>query len=256
MPPEKTEQEKFLDEVGAEQNVDIFDQPLIPEKEEGGSKKEDATDEVKEADAETLRNRRERRLTAKLEAERASAIQLAEQLRIANSRNQSREETSKDYLKDAERIYGTDTPEGIQATELLKNILRGLEKSSRESSLEDLRAEQRKEREEARKAEMEVENMLEEIEEDHNVDLTANTAVRTGFLKLLEKMSPKDADGNIIQYADHQAVWDVYQSRTTKKTDTRAKDTSSRSMVQSGASANANEQQDAVAKFLSDNGII
>jgi len=243
---EKTEQQKFLEET--EQSTDIFEQPLEPEKVPEGEQKP-------EVDEENLRNRRERRLASKLEAERQAGIQLAAQLQAERQLRESTSNPEKDYLKNIERIYGTDSPEATQATELLKNALRGLEESASERAYTRLQEEQRKEREEMKKAEQQIETMLEELEEEHNVDMTSNAQTRTAFLKLMERMSPKDADGNIIAYADHHAVYEMYQSKM-QKTENRAKELSSRSMTQSGASKDSTLQSDALTRTLIENGII
>jgi len=68
-------------------------------------------------------------------------------------------------------------------------------------------------------------------------------------------MSPKDANGKIAQYADHHAVWEVYQSRV-QKPDTRAKDLASRAMTPSGQSQPSTIQDDATARYLRENGLI
>lgn len=72
---------------------------------------------------------------------------------------------------------------------------------------------------------------------------------------MLEKMSPKDDEGNVIHYADHNAVWDILQSKN-QKPDTRAKDLSARSMVQSGASQETKLTSTALERQLREEGII
>jgi len=243
MPP-KTEQEKFLEE-NQEMSPDIFAETPEPEKEE----------ETPVVDEENLRNRRERRLNARLEAERLAGIQMAAQIKAKDDLLKLQKESDPDYLKNVERIYGTDSPEAQQATELLKSTLRGLEESATERAYSRLKEEQDRAREEERKAETELNSMLEEIEDEYKTDLTTNTQTRTAFLTLLEKMSPKDADGNIIAYADHHAVYEMYQSRT-KKPENRAKDLASRTMNQGGASKESTLQNDSQARYLIENGFI
>lgn len=265
----KTEQQKFLDQFQAPNDNDPFAQFNTPNSEEEGEKKGEEgeggekSEEQKEADEQELRNRRERRLAAKLEAERKSAMELAELLRQERERNSSRErETDSDYIKSVERIYGTDTPEAKEATEILKNTLKGLESSARKAALEDFKEIQRQEREAERKAAEELNNMLEELEDDYKVDLTGNTQARQNFLKLLEKMSPKDEHGQITQYADHHAVYEIFKTQSTQKPNTKAREIANRSMTQSGQSATGNQASphgdldEATVKYLIEHDLI
>jgi len=96
--------------------------------------------------------------------------------------------------------------------------------------------------------------MLESVEDEFNVELSKPQ--QKGFLELLEKLSPKDKQGNVIAYADPSAVWEEYQSRTKKKPDTRAKDLSSRSMTTSQTSKESTLNNDATERFLKENGIL
>lgn len=258
------ETQKFLED-SEEKKVDIMDMPLDggevskPTATEDAATTDDENAEDPEKQTDEVKNRRHRRLEERLQAERESNIALNARLQtIAEAKKGSGEEA--DFLKGVDRIYGTDTPEAVAATELLKNTLRGLHDSAKQSALEEVRAERQKEVEAQRKADQEVSHMIEEIDEDYNVDLssTGNERLRKGFFSLLQKMSPKDADGNITQYADHTAVWEAFQAQmnSKKSTENRAKDLASRSTTQSGASAGAKTQDDAATKWLKENGII
>jgi hypothetical protein len=257
---------KFLED-SEEKKVDIMDMPLdggeattaatTTEEDENASGDEKTEDP--EGQPDEVKNRRHRRLEERLQAERESNIALNARLQaIAEAKKGSGEEA--DFLKGVDRIYGTDTPEAVAATELLKNTLRGLHDSAKQSALEEVRAERQKEIEAQRKADAEVTRMIEEIDDDYGVDLssTGNERLRKGFFSLLQKMSPKDADGNITQYADHGAVWEAFKAQmdSKKPTENRAKDLASRSTTQSGASAGAKTQDDAATKWLKENGII
>lgn len=248
---EKSELQQFIDDT-TQQPQDIFEQPLTPEQGDG-----EQSQRVSAEEEETnLRNRRERRLAAKLQQEREAGIELAARLRAITEAQQLREAPDAEHLQAVERIYGTDSPEAKEATQLLKHALQGVEERATERALAVLREEQEAAEQQVAQAEHEVDAILEEIEDEYNTDLTSNNAARTAYLKLLERMSPKDQDGNITQFADHHAVWEVYQSRKERQVDTRAKDLSARSMVQSGASKDSTIQEDATARYLRENGII
>lgn len=248
----KSELQQFIDDTTQPQ--DIFEQPLNPE--QGGGEQQGDAGYSSEDDETKLRNRRERRLAAKLQQEREAGIEMAARLRAITEAQQLRQDPDADTLQSIERIYGTDSPEAKEATQLLKNALQGVEERATERAIALMREEQQAAKQQVAQAEQEVESILEELEEEYNIDLTTNDTARASYLKLLERMSPKDRDGNITQFADHHAVWDVYQSRQKPPVDNRAKDLSARSMVQSGASKDSTIQEDATARYLRENGII
>lgn len=239
------EQSKFLADLEPKEGDNLLDQPIIPITED---KKEEPED-----DGMKLRNRREKRLAEKLEAERESSIRLAERLATITEAQKFKEDTDGDYLKGIEKIYGTETPEAVTATELLKSALKGVGEKATERALVQFREEQAKANEAVKNEEKALDSMIEEIEDESNAILTDSQ--KKGFFSMLEKMSPKDKDGNVIAYADHHSVWEMYQSKTVK-TENRAKDLSSRSMVQSGASKESKLVDDSTARYLSENGII
>lgn len=247
------EQEQFLKDLENDQTqgLDILEQPLTPEPE----KEEAETDDEGGFGGEIEpKNRRERRLMRKLQEERESAIFMAGKVESMTEAARTVTEES-DYLKAVEQIYGNDTPEKQVATELLKKAIVGARDDAKRQAIEELRAERQKEIEETRQAESELDNVLEDIEDTYDVTLTE--AQERAYFGLLERMSPKDRDGNVIGLADPHAVWDVFKDRLQKKgTDNRAKDLSARSMVQSGTSKESTLTDDSQARFLRENGII
>lgn len=240
------ETDLFLNET---KEPNVMTDPLEPQveipKEEEGNELEDA---------EEAKNRRERRLLAKLKDEREANIAMAARLEALSEANKFRSETDADYLKTVERIYGTDTPEAKTATELLKDALRGLEKNATERALESFREAQRAEAQKLRDEERRLDGFVEEIEDTYGVNMSSD--MQKGYFKMLEKMSPKDNDGNIVEYADPHSVWEVYSEKLQKGASNRAKDLASRSITPSGASNNAKVVDDATLAFLKEQGII
>lgn len=246
------EVEKFLEDTNADTTkVDVLDAPLIPdgsEKTGEGEGKEEEGDELKP------KNRRERRLLKQLQDEREGSSFLAGKLQAREEAKTAVNEES-DYLKSVERIYGTDTPEAQIATDLLKKAFVGARDDAEERAYNRIKGEREQDAKAFADADTELDNMLEELEDEHGVEL--NEAQETAFYKLLEKMSPKDKEGNVIAYADADSVWEIFSEKLTKaKPDNRAKDMSSRSMTTSGASKDSNLNDDAHTRFLRDNGII
>ncbi len=246
------EQEQFLKELEVNETQGPFEAPLNPETE---TKVEEKEEEVPES----IKNRQHRRLEAKLREERESNIALAARLEALSEARKFAEGTAQSSFEEkAARIYGNATPENAAATELLITALKEAKEDAKREALEALREEHRLAQEEEKKETGRLDSMLEEIEDEHGIDLSTpqSAELRKGFFKMLEKLSPKDSDGNIIQYADHHAVWEELQSKLSKKTDTKAKDLASRSMVRSGANVESNLSQSTEEKWLRENGLI
>lgn len=254
------ETEQFLKDLEKDGTEDPFGQVQeeVTEEETTTETTETPDEDDPEAQPESVKDRRHRRLEERLAAERESNIKLNARLEAIAEAKKATDPSSPEYLKNVERLYGTDSPEAIAATELLKQTLLSIKDEAKREALEDLREERRREQDELKKEESKLDGMLEEIEDETGTDLTSAKAeaTRKGFFKLLEKMSPKDSEGNIIAYADHHAVWEAYQSRNQKKPDTRAKDLAARTATKSGASAESTLQDDATLRFLKENNLI
>lgn len=242
------EAETFLEEFDQKQNDPFaFLEETTPET----APVAEPTEEVP-SDPEP-RNRRERRLMEKLQSEREAAIALAAKLDVITSSQQTRSEQSQ-FAEVARKIYGDSTPELREATELLITAISGAKEEAKREALAEWQSLQSKQQEEVKNAEKRIDTMLEEIEDERNIDLSDGPH-RTGFLQLLEKMSPKDKNGNIIEYADHYAVWDVYQS-TIKKPVNPAKEMAARAMTQGGATGQSTLTNEVHDRWARENGLL
>lgn len=263
------ETEQFLHDLENDQQsqgVDVLEQPLVPTGATGGTSPEEedddqgatgTTEDVDDDDDENFKpkNRRERRLLRKLQAERESSIYLSGRLEARSEAERALTTEESDYLKGIERIYGTDSPESQLATDLLKKAITGMGKDAEERAYQRMVAERQQELAEEQEAQAELDGFLEDIEDTYDVSLS--DAQQRGFFQLLQKMSPKDRQGNVIDYADPHAVWEIFQERMQKKpTQNRAKTLASRSMTQSGATKESTLKDDATARFLRENSII
>lgn len=244
------EQENFLKELEQDVNsFDILDKPLNVE--------EQATTETEEEPEnvdEDIKNRRHRRLEAKLQAEREANIAMAAKLEaLSEASRMNRNNEPAEYLKAVEKIYGTDSPEALAATELLQNALKSVKEEAKREALELYEEREKARQAEIRREEETLNSMVEDIEDNYNVIFTPE--LQKKFFKQLEKLSPKDENGNVIQYADHRSVWEEFSSKQVKPVNP-AKALSSRSMTQSGASTESKLQDDVHLRFLKENGII
>lgn len=249
-----SEQTEFLKDLEVTEE-DVLEQPL--ETEETGEKPIEAEESKESQETEMkLKTRRERRLSEKLQAEREANIDLNARLQTISEAKKAVGEEA-DYLKKVERIYGNNTPEAKEATEILKEVLRDVHQSARrealEESLQKFNEQRDSEAKETAKEEQNLEEMLENLEDEHNADFS-DTNTRKGFLTLLERLSPKDKDGNIVEYADPETTWEIYESRNQKSN--RAKELSSRSMTRSGTSQPSKLEDDATVRYLKENGIL
>lgn len=246
-----SEQDEFLKDLDPKNSQTNLEAPLVE-----GDETPEAEAEEEEVDTEESRapNRRERRLQAKLTAEREASIAMAARLQaITEAQQAQRESAPSEYLKKVERIYGTNSPEAIEASQLLAESLQAVEERATERAIERIRAEQEQEREAVAQEERSLDEMIEDLEDTYDIELDGNA--RKGFFQLLERLSPKDRDGNIIAYADHHAVFDEYKAR--QKPDTsRAKDLAARSMARTGASPKKSVEVEANERWLIDNGLI
>ena len=246
------ELEQFLSTVDTEQpTADALFQPETAP----------AAEPEKEPEDEDLkpRNRRERRQAERLERERNATIQLADQVHHLNERIETMSKAKDsandaDYFKGLEMIYGNETPEAIQATELLKKAIRGASEEARQQALQEFQIQQTRDAQAVAEAEEELDTMLDELEDRYGVELTEEQ--ETAYFQLMQRMSPKDRNGNVAAPADPEAVWEVFTERMSRTTDNRAKELAARSMTQSGSSIDSTLQDDALGRYLRKEGII
>ncbi len=244
---------QFIDET---KEVDNLTAPLMPEvsQEADGSANTGESQEGEDDADDSVKNRRHRRLETKLQAEREANIAMAAKLEVISESKKFRDSTdASEYTKAIEKIYGTNSPEAAEATNLLATALKGVEERATNRALELFEERQRESQAAVRQEEEALDTMIDEISDAHNVNFT--DAMEKGFFRLLERMSPKDGDGNVIAYADPEAVYEVFSANLAKP-NTRARDIATRSMTQGGSSGESKLNDDATMRALKDMGII
>lgn len=250
MPPE----ESVLDQLNKdfpleeEQRDEVFgDEIKKPEKED------------EEVIPEDIKNRHIRRLEAKLAKERKANIELAAR-ESARSEYAKFAEKTKDLTVDERLValYGNDE-NGQRAAKLTQSLLEDAVKRAREETLSDVDSRQKAQAEETKKYGNLIEDQLEEIEEEYKVDLSGSDErskqIRNSFLSLVNKLSPKDAEGNIEHYADFSSTWEIFQDRM-QKSNARSKELSSRSMTRSGSQTEIKKESTVGEKWLREQGIL
>jgi len=234
-------QDQFLDSLKGDdiklnnddQFVDVL-KPKAPEEQKPENKVEDE---------DSPRNRREKRLMAKLQAEKEANIALNERLRIQSElKEKAQVETSAD--PDLVRLFG-DTPEGKLAQELFTKKFQQTEERAYTRAMEEYRSEQERASQIAEENSREIDDGFADIEDKFNVDLSGETkesaSLRNGFIDFLTDMSPKDKNGEIIEYADFERTFDVYRKLNEKgkprEVSDRQKALADRSMASGGQPA-------------------
>jgi len=145
------------------------------------------------------------------------------------------EEVKDDYY---ERLIGNDTPEKVamirEALERDERLLLQAE----ERAFNRLSQIEQEEVQADREAEDELSEAFDFIEENYGVDISSNGTqarkTREEFISFVEKIAPKNSDGEVIDYPDMQSAWETYSE--IKKSNTvpsRAKELANRSMARS-----------------------
>ena len=136
------------------------------------------------------------------------------------------------------RLIGNDTPEKVA---MIKEAMSRDERMLQQAEERAFNRLSQREQEEVmadKEAEEELENAFDAIEENYDVDITSNNpqAVKTRqeFVSFVEKIAPKDRNGDIVDYPDMQSTWETFQEmKKSTATPSRAKELANRSMAKS-----------------------
>ena len=131
------------------------------------------------------------------------------------------------------KLVGNDTPEKREALKELAAHLDSLTDKAKNSFLEEMRAQEQEQKAEDTAAVEELNAGFESIEEEYGVDLSSNPKQRAAFVEYLRKVSHKNADGEVDQFADIPAAWEEFQERSKPQQASRAKELASRGLTRS-----------------------
>jgi hypothetical protein len=180
-------------------------------------------------------------------------IQLNERVKVLSEVSRFKEEVGDDDLKKVEAIFGTDTPEKLAATNILKEALSGLTEKAKKETLRELDSRQEEESGAQKEADDEVDSFL-DTAEDEGLDIEDENT-RKGLITLMERMSSKYNDGNIKEFADPEAVIETYKELQKRSGSSKARELASRSMTRSGESQPSKLEQSAVERFMTEQGL-
>ena len=204
-------------------------------------------------------NREAKRAKKALQAEREANIALNARLQTMTEFQRFSEATPDNVDEKLLQLYGNDE-KGKLAARITQDLLDKTREQAAQSALESFQSQQQEEQAEVAESQRELDTMLEDIEDEFpNVDLTSDSPsarkLRQGFYAALEKVSPKNEDGMVKEYADPIATFEYFQSTQTPETN-RSKDLAARGMVRSGQSGDSKLEQTVQERFLKDAGII
>lgn len=135
------------------------------------------------------------------------------------------------------KLVGDDTPEKREALKEFADYMESLPKKAQEQFLERQNEQARQIAQEDDDALNELNAGFEEIEETFGVDLSSNTIraqeVRSSFVEYLRKISHKNEEGEVDQFADIPAAWEDFQERSRPQQANRAKQLASRGLTRS-----------------------
>lgn len=136
------------------------------------------------------------------------------------------------------RLIGNDTAEKVSMIKEFKNILEKGTQRARDEAIYELESRQQAEVEADIEAEQELEYAFDNIEETYDVDITSNNPLarktRQEFVSFVEKIAPKDRNGDIVDYPDMVQAFETFSEiKKSTATPSRAKELASRSMTRS-----------------------
>lgn len=137
-----------------------------------------------------------------------------------------------------ERLIGNDTPEKVAMIREAKARDERMLATAEERAFNRLSQKEQEKVEADRAAEQELETAFENIEETFSVDLSSKSPVarktRQEFVTFVEKIAPKDRNGDIIDYPDMQSAWETFSEiKKANPAVSRAKELAGRGMSRS-----------------------
>ncbi len=200
------------------------------------------TEEEEESVEDSIKNRRHRRLEAKLQAEREANIALSERVKVLSEVEKFSKETPEVDPDIAKMFDASDI--GKENALRLSRKLTEIEGRAEQRALQRINELQEKEVEEVKEAGNFIDTQLDSLEDQFKVSFYGSKkadTLRNEFLQFIEEISPKDDSGEIKDYADFETSFETFQKLQAKEKpdNSRQREIASRSMQrsQSGSSA-------------------
>ena len=234
MEKDKTELESFMGELGNAGNAD----PMNAQQEDpfaGLEKKPEEVIDEEEKEEKPLPFNKDPKIQKFIEKEISKRL---ENFRPETPQAKQEEDSFKETIDAFTAIIGNDTPEKVNALNTLAKSLNSLDQRASSRAIAELENIRNEEVQADQEAEQELEDAFENIEETFDVDITSNNAIakktRQEFVSFVEKIAPKDENGEVREYPDFNSAWETFsEMKKSTAQPNRAKDLASRSMRQS-----------------------
>lgn len=129
-------------------------------------------------------------------------------------------------------IIGDDTPEKVRALKELERSLSTMENKAAEKAAARYQSEVLAAQQAERENIAFLQNGIDTIEETFTVDLSSNSPIakrtRNEFIDFVKRISPKNSDGEIVQYPDLIETFDVFNQTRKPAQNNEAKALASR----------------------------
>jgi hypothetical protein len=200
------------------------------------------------------KNRYTRRREAEAQRLRDENIQLNERVKVLSEVGKFKEEVGdSDAYSKLDAILGNNEPGKLAATNILKEVIKDLTEKNKQELRQELDSRSEQESEAQKEADDEVDSFL-DTAEDEGLDIEDENT-RKGLITLMERMSSKYNDGNIKEFADPEAVIETYKELQKRSGSSKARELASRSMTRSGESQPSTLPQNAIDRFMTENGL-
>ena len=230
---EPKEIEKFFAELPKDADESIqFKASAIDDIPEQGTAPVVTPEPVKDEDV--TKNRAMRRMEKRIKELEAQTQSVQPQSYRAPEPAKDKGDTPYEWLQ----MYG-DTEDTRKAWKLQENLLEKATAQAEERALARFKQEADKEKNVQKEWESYIDTQLENIEDKYDIDIMSSSPVarkiRTEFLNLVTKLSPKDDSGNITSYADFESTFEIFTDKIkdSKATLDEKKQIAARSMNQS-----------------------
>ncbi len=235
------EVDKFFGDLpeADKKEVDIFAPEEVP-----------AKDPVETKDDEPRKNRAHRRLEDKLKEKDDMLLALQNRVVELSTKKLDKNDTDPSEMP-AEwvALYGS-SPEAEQAWKVQEKLLQKHTDIAEQRAVDRIKSEQQKVQDEQKSYESFIDSQFETLEDTYDVDLTSNAPsarkMRNEFIELVQKLSPKDANGEITGYPDFESTFEIYKNNREKdkssELQTRQKEISTRTMQKAGSPSPASKQ--------------
>lgn len=256
---DQSELNSFLKDLGVPEES-ILDKPLTITEPTNEDPEKDAPIKKVELDEDGYpKNRYGRRRRERDEEKDSQIRQLTERVQQLSETDKFKAEVGDDYRKLLEGIYGNVDengnydPKRDQAT---KNLIMAFDKMKESAKKEFIAENENRSSEETqaqKEADGEVDAFLDMAEEE-GLDIE-NDSVRSGLVTLMERMSSKYKDGNIKEFADAEGVIEAFKEIQKRGGSSRARELADRSMTRSGESQPSKLPQNAIDRYMEENGL-